>query len=213
MLLRLLFGRGAAQSTPSRPTRSAPTVWARPTIEFLEGRLAPSDLVDSGLVSDPTQTPVGANLPAISTVAPPIQVSSPQVSSPVATPSSTQGVLPQSGSLLAALTAGSPVVASETQAAAATIDAGFTEASGNTYSIVGEVSAANVNGYTVSFSGIPELQGRVVKVNADGSFGTSFGCALGGASTRTVNVALIAPGGSTCAQCQVSIHQSPDLHP
>jgi hypothetical protein len=212
MLLRLLFGRGAAQSAPTHRTRSTPTFWARPTIEFLEGRLAPSDLVDSGLTTDPTQTSAGANQAAVSTVAPPIQVSSPQVSAPFAQPINTPSV-PQSGSLLAALTAGSPVVASDTEAAATTMEAGFKEGTGNTYSIVGDVSAANLNGYTVSFSGIPELQGRVANVNADGSFGTIFGWAPGAASTRTVNVALVAPGGSTCAQCQVTIHQTPDPNP
>jgi hypothetical protein len=206
MLFRFLFRRGAAQGAPPRGPRSAPTHWARPAIEFLEGRLAPSDL-DPGLTPDATQVPFGANLPAVSTVAPPVLIIS----------SVGQGVLPQAATSLTGTTvavpiAGSPVVASDTQAVAATIDAGFIESSGNTYSIVGEVTAANLNGYTVSFSGIPELEGRVVKVNADGSFGTTFGWTPGGADTRTVNVALVAPGGSICAQCQVTIHQTPDPH-
>jgi hypothetical protein len=209
MLFRLLFGRGAAQSTPPRRTQSAPTFRARPGIEFLEGRLAPSDLVVN-LAPDPAQTPVAANLPAMSTVAPPPVL----VISPVAPPANVQSVPPQTatslmGTLQGLPIAGSPEVASNTPAAATTIAAGFTEDTANTYSIVGDVTVANVNGYTVSFSGISELQGRVVKVNRDGSFGTTFGWAPGGANTRTVNVALVAPSGSTCAQCQVTIHQTP----
>ncbi len=212
MFFRMLFRRGTAQSAQPRRTRSAPTFWARPGLELLVGRLAPSDL-DPGLAPDPAQSSTGANLSVESTVAPVVLVIS-----PVATPLDAQAVAPQSataptGTPVAAPTADAPVVAPGSEAAAVTLDAGFTEAPGNTYSIVGQVTAANLNGYTVSFSGIPELAGRVVSVNASGSFSTTFGWAPGGADTRTVNVTLVAPGGSICTQCQVTIHQTPDPHP